>query len=205
MSAWFELWLLQNFSSKFLGSLGSVWEVATKHLYGLEEYYLLMKSCMPFSACKAGAFWPDWQVRFLTLVLAHNQACPEPADGEEGFYSGSWLLRAEELTCSKHVVWKPWSKSYCVEWRTGEVEAAQSFKDKWIKVVASVSMSGLEWSEQESSRSHFMAELNADEALLPSSTEHLCLHASVSWPSLCVACAPYYMPFPFHLFWSLTS
>lgn len=29
-----------------------------------------------------------------------------------------------------------------------------------------------------------MAELNADEALLTSSTEHLCLHASVSWTPL---------------------
>lgn len=166
-----------------------------------------MKPCVPFSACRAGAFWPDWKVWFLTLVLAHNQACPKPADGEEGFYSVSWLLRAEELTCSKHVVWKPWSKSYCRDWRTGEVETAQSFKGKWIKVVASVSMSGLEWSEQESFRSHFMAELNADEALLPSSTEHLCLHASVSWPSLCVACAPYtcFSSFTFSGLWHLKT
>lgn len=203
MSAWFELWLLQNFSGEFLCGLGSMRDVATKLLCALAVYYLLMKPCMPFSACRAGAFWPGCQVWFLTLVLAHNQACPEPADGEEGFYLGSWLLRAEELTCSKHVVWKPWSKSYCGEWRTGEVEAAQSFRGKWIKVVASVSVSGLEWSAQESSRSHFMAELNADEALLPSSTEHLCLHASVSWPSLCVTCAPYRSLSPFTF--SLTS
>lgn len=198
----FELWLLQNFFSGFLGSLGSVWEVATKHSYALDVCCLfgcLMESCVPFSAYRAGAFWPDWWVLFLTLVLAHNQVCPEPADGEQGLCSWSWSLRGKQLTCSKHLAWKPWRKSCCIEWRAGEGEAAQSFKGEWIEVVASVSLSGLEWSEQESPRSHFMAELNADEALLTSSTEHLCLHASVFWTPLYAACATYtrFPPFTF--------
>lgn len=42
-----------------------------------------------------------------------------------------------------------------------------------------------------------MAELNADEALLASSTEHLCLHASLSWTTLGAACAVYTHMSPF--------
>ena len=145
-----------------------------------------MKSCVPFCAYRAGAFWPDWWVLFLTLVLAHNQAYPEPADGEQGLHSGSWSLRGKQLTCSKRLAWKPWSKSYCIERRAGEGEAAQSFKGKWIEIVASVSVLGLEWSEQESSRSHFMAELNADEALLAPSPQSTCLTMPQCPGPLCV-------------------
>lgn len=47
-----------------------------------------------------------------------------------------------------------------------------------------------------------MAELNTDEALLASSTKHLCLHASVSWTSLHAACGAHthFSPFTFPAF-----
>lgn len=149
--------------------------------------------------CFQGWGFLPWLAGFFSLVLADKQVCPEPADGEQGLYSVSWPLRGKQLTRSKHLAWKPWSKSYCVEWRAGEEEAAQNFKGKWAEVVVSMSVSELEWSEQESSRSHFMAELNTDEASLISSTEHLCLHGSASWTSLCAGCATYthFSPFTF--------
>lgn len=193
-----------KFFQWIFGSSISVWEVSTKRSYALDACCLfgcLMKSCVSFLAYRAGAFWPDRRVLFLTLMLAHKQGLNLQMESR-GFIQDLGRLAANSWH-APNTAWKPWSKSYCIEWRAGEGEAAQSFKGKRTEVV-SMSVSGLQWSEQESSRWCFMAELNTDEALFASHRAPVSPCLYVLDLSVCSMCYIYTV-LPFHLSWCLAS